>query len=156
MKEKNFKIFKTTTRNLRFVEYDTSIPYYSYLKKQQSLGLNQFLFTSNLMILMALSLVKEQNEIISVDLYDDSYKDAAERFINLFKSFADKKVNETDLYKHLDYLEYEFSIDIVTLKFRNNSRGIFTLRSNGTMTIQGEIDQWQEVIMPLLLKNWDK
>jgi hypothetical protein len=156
MNKKTFKIFKNSTRDLQFVEYDTNIPYYSYLKKQNSLGLNQFLFTSNLMILMALSLIKNQSEIIDVDLYDSSDDEATKRFISLFKRFADKVISEDDLHKHLNYLEYEFSIDIVALKFRNERLGTLTLKSNGIMVMSGEINQWQDLVLSLLLKNWAK
>lgn len=156
MNKKTFKIFKNSTRDLQFVEYDTNIPYYSYLKKQSSLGLNQFLFTSNLMILMALSLIKNQSEIIDVDLYDSSDDEATERFISLFKRFADNAISEADLHKHLNYLEYEFSIDIVALTFRNEKLGILTLKSNGIMVVSGQIDQWQDLVLSLLLKNWAK
>lgn len=157
MKKKTFKVFKTiTTSSLQFKEYNTAIPYYSYLKEQQSLGLNQFLFTSNLMISVALSLIEEESEVTGVDLYDSSDTEAAERFINLFKSFACEKISESDLHKHLKYLEHEFSIDIVAITFKNDRLGILTLQSNGIMIIQGEIDQWKDMVMSLLQKNWDK
>ena len=133
------KAFIDKNYHVKFVDYDGK-NYFELISEQSSLGSRQIIINSKLMLLLTEYLFRiEEFNLIEINLAnneDDTYVEEINE--------QAKNINENrkyfDLFKHeLEKFCTEDSIEISEINLKNK-KTIITLKSNGILTIRGELD----------------